>query len=124
MHPCAQGAASNALVVRAAAGGPAGVAALLVSTCVLAPVFEETVFRGVLLASLTRWLPGPAAVAASAVAFAAVHQHGAADSLQLLALGGVAGVAYCRTRNLAAPILVHALFNGSVLLLYGAWVNS
>jgi hypothetical protein len=71
----------------------------------MAPVFEELVFRGVLLASLTRWLPGPAAVAASAAAFAAVHQHGAADSAQLLLLGAVTGAAYCKARSLACASL-------------------
>lgn len=75
-------------------------AALAVATCVLAPIFEETVYRGVLLASLTRWMPAPAAVAASAAIFAAAHQQGAADSLQLLAMGTVAGVAYCKARRM------------------------
>jgi hypothetical protein len=64
----------------------------------LAPIFEETVYRGVLLASLTRWMPAPAAVAVSAAIFAAAHQQGAADSLQLLAMGTVAGVTYCKAR--------------------------
>ena len=150
-----QGASSTGFVARAAAGGPPGLAALALATCVLAPVFEETVYRGVLLASLTRWMPAPAAVALSAALFAAAHQQGAADSAQLLAMGAIAGVAYCKarfmapyerhsrqrvdgaqtpafalrtearapqTRNLATPMLVHALFNSSVLGLYAAWV--
>ena len=133
-------------MARAAAGGTPGLAALALATCVLAPVFEETAYRGVLLASLTRWMPAPAAVAASAALFAAAHQQGAADSVQLLAMGAVAGAAYCKvrargrhsvslrltrfalrslqTRNLATPMMIHALFNASVLGLYAAWVAS
>ena len=37
-------------------------ASLLTVTAVLAPVLEETVFRGFLLTSLTKWMPTPAAV--------------------------------------------------------------
>ena len=85
-------------MARAAAGGTPGLAALALATCVLAPIFEETVYRGVLLASLTRWMPAPAAVAASAALFAAAHQQGAADSVQLLAMGAIAGVTYCKAR--------------------------
>ena len=39
----------------------------------LAPVLEETVFRGFLLTSLTKFMPTPAAVALSSVAFGLVH---------------------------------------------------
>jgi hypothetical protein len=28
-----------------------------------------------------------------------------------------------QTRNLATPMLVHALFNGGILALYGVWVS-
>jgi len=105
--PPFQGAASTGFVARAAAGGPPGLAALALATCVLAPVFEETVYRGVLLASLTKYLPAPAAVAASAALFAAAHGQGAADSAQLLAMGAVAGVSYCKARRDALAVGIH-----------------
>ena len=47
--------------------------ALFATTSVLAPVLEETVFRGFLLVSLTKYMPTPAAVAVSSVAFGLVH---------------------------------------------------
>lgn len=119
-----EGAASTELISRALAGGPPGVAALILCTGVLAPAFEETVFRGFLMASLTKWVPTPVAVALSAAVFAAVHQHGAADTLQLLCMGTVAGMVYARTRNLAAPMLVHSGFNMFVLALYAAWTSA
>lgn len=116
-----EGASSSTLISHAMAGGPSGWAALVLATVVLAPAFEEVVFRGVLLATLSKWVPQPAAIFLSALAFAAVHGQGLADSAQLLAMGGVAGVVYCRTRTLLAPMAVHATFNGAVLLLYAAW---
>jgi membrane protease YdiL (CAAX protease family) len=116
-----EGASSSTLISHALAGGPSGWAALTLATVLLAPAFEEAVFRGVLLATLTKWVPTPAAVALSALAFAAVHGQGLADSAQLLVMGGVAGLVYCRTRTLLAPMAVHACFNGGVLLLYAAW---
>jgi membrane protease YdiL (CAAX protease family) len=36
----------------------------------------------------------------------------------------MAGVTYCRTRNLAASMLVHASFNLGVLVLFSLWTNS
>jgi membrane protease YdiL (CAAX protease family) len=48
-------------------------ASLLATTALLAPLLEETVFRGFLLTSLTKWMPVPAAVALSSLAFGMVH---------------------------------------------------
>ena len=55
--------------------------------------------------------------------FALVHEHNTGDTVQLLAVGAMAGVAYCRTRNLAASMLVHASFNLGVLVLFSVWTN-
>ena len=89
-------------------------AALGVVTAVLAPILEETVFRGLLLRSLTKWVPVPAAVFLSAVAFAAAHLS-TRDFPQLFAFGLVLGAAYCRSRNLLTPMLMHGAWNGTVL---------
>jgi hypothetical protein len=62
-------------------------------------------------------------VGLSAAAFALVHQQGSGDTIQLFALGLVNGLTYCKTRNLAAPILIHALFNGGVLGLFLLWTS-
>ena len=48
-------------------------ASLFATTAILAPLLEETVFRGFLLTSLTKWMPVPAAVALSSAAFGLVH---------------------------------------------------
>ncbi|KAL6777678.1 CPL13 [Auxenochlorella protothecoides x Auxenochlorella symbiontica] len=89
-------------------------AALLTTTAVLAPVLEESVFRGFLLPSLTRVLPVPLAVLASSAAFGLIHLT-PRDFPQLTALGILMGFSYVRTRNLLTPILIHGAWNGGVL---------
>ena len=119
-----QGTASNDVIERAFAAGPGGAASLVLTTVVLAPILEETVFRGFLLPSLTRWMGAPWALGVSTLIFALAHEHNTGDTAQLLAVGAMAGTAYCRTRNLAASIAVHASFNLGVLILFALWTHS
>lgn len=87
----------------------------VVSVC--APVFEEILFRGFVLPSLSQWIPMWGAVGISAVLFAAAHLS-LADLLPLTALGLVLGIVYSRSRNLLAPMLLHSLWNtGSLVAL-------
>ena len=53
------------------------------------------VFRGFLLTSLTRWMPAPAAVLLSSLAFASAHLS-ARDFPVLTALGVLLGFSYVR----------------------------
>ncbi|MEM9536521.1 MAG: CPBP family intramembrane glutamic endopeptidase [Cyanobacteria bacterium P01_A01_bin.3] len=87
---------------------PGGIFLLVVS--VMAPLFEETLFRGFLLPSLTRVMPVWGAIAISAVLFAVVHLN-VSDLLPLTTLGIVLGVVYSRSRNLLAPMLLHSCWN-------------
>ena len=79
------------------------------SYALLAPLWEEAVFRGFLLPSLCRYMPAHAAVCVSAVVFAGAHCSPMTPGLLLLGvlLGGV----YVRTRSLVAPIMLHGLWN-------------
>ena len=119
-----QGTASNSVIEKAFAAGPGGAASLVLTTVILAPILEETVFRGFLLPSLTKYMTVPWAVAASTVVFAVAHEHNTGDTAQLLAVGAMAGISYARTRNLATSIVVHASFNLGVLVLYALWTHS
>jgi hypothetical protein len=119
-----QGTASNSVIEKAVAAGPGGAASLVLTTVILAPILEETVFRGFLLPSLTKYMTVPWAVAASTVVFAVAHEHNTGDTAQLLAVGAMAGISYARTRNLATSIVVHASFNLGVLVLYALWTHS
>lgn len=82
---------------------------------VAAPVFEEIIFRGFLLPSLTRYLPVWGAIATSSIVFAVAHLN-LSEVLPLATLGIVLGVVYTRSRNLLSSILLHSLWNGGTLL--------
>ncbi|MEJ1932021.1 type II CAAX endopeptidase family protein [Nostoc sp. NIES-2111] len=86
-----------------------------VTAAIAAPLFEEVLFRGFLLPSLTRYVPVWGAILASATLFAAAHLS-LSEILPLTALGIVLGVVYTRSRNLLAPILLHSLWNSGTLL--------
>jgi uncharacterized protein len=85
------------------------------TAAIAAPIFEEILFRGFLLPSLTRYLPVWAAILASSLLFAAAHLS-LSEILPLTALGIVLGVVYTRSRNLLAPMLLHSLWNSGTLL--------
>jgi membrane protease YdiL (CAAX protease family) len=86
-------------------------AALSVLAIAAAPaIFEETLVRGVVLPSLTRWLGAPAAVLASALLFAAMHL----DLYRFLftfTLGLALGLIRLRAAALLPCMLVHATVN-------------
>ncbi|WVZ25611.1 hypothetical protein V8G54_004155 [Vigna mungo] len=87
--------------------------ATVVSVC--APVWEEIVFRGFLLPSLTKYMPVWCAILVSSIAFALAHFN-IQRMLPLIFLGMVMGVIYTRSRNLLPPMLLHSLWNGFVFL--------
>jgi membrane protease YdiL (CAAX protease family) len=81
---------------------------------IAAPLFEEFLFRGFLLPSLTRYLPVSGAILLSSLLFAVAHLS-LSEILPLTTLGIVLGVVYTRSRNLLAPMLVHSLWNSGTL---------
>ncbi|KAI4326878.1 hypothetical protein L6164_019402 [Bauhinia variegata] len=87
--------------------------AIVVTVC--APVWEEIVFRGFLLSSLTKYMPVWCAILVSSIAFALAHFN-MQRMLPLIFLGMVMGVIYTRSRNLLPSMLLHSLWNGFVFL--------
>ena len=82
-----------------------------VAAVVVAPLVEETVFRGFIYGVLKRYTDGWFAAVCSASLFAIVHMHvGSLVPLFVLAIGLCA--AYERTGSLLVPMWMHALFNG------------
>jgi membrane protease YdiL (CAAX protease family) len=82
---------------------------------VLAPLFEEVLFRGVLLPVAARHLGGTAAVLVSAAVFAAAHLSlGELVPLFVLALG--LGWLRWSSGRLLPCVLMHALWNGLTFL--------
>lgn len=86
-----------------------------VTASIAAPLFEEVMFRGFLLPSLTRYLPVWGAITVSALLFALAHLS-LSEILPLMVLGMVLGYVYTRSRNLLAPMLLHSLWNSGTLV--------
>ncbi|WP_310413572.1 type II CAAX endopeptidase family protein [Chamaesiphon sp. OTE_8_metabat_110] len=85
-----------------------------VTAAVAAPLFEEFLFRGFLLPSLTRYVPVWGAIAISGLVFGVAHLS-LSEILPLTTLGIILGIVYVRTRNLLAPMLLHSLWNSTTL---------
>ncbi|MBE9051090.1 CPBP family intramembrane metalloprotease [Nostocales cyanobacterium LEGE 11386] len=85
------------------------------TAAIAAPIFEELLFRGFLLPSLTRYVPVWGAIILSSLLFAIAHLS-LSEILPLTALGIVLGIVYTRSRNLLAPMLLHSLWNSGTLL--------
>ncbi|MBI4878666.1 MAG: CPBP family intramembrane metalloprotease [Planctomycetes bacterium] len=81
----------------------------------LAPLFEEFIFRGLVFRGLRRSWPKGVAILASAAVFAVVHPP--ISMIPVFALGVATAVSFERTRLLAAPMIVHAVYNAGILLL-------
>ncbi|HET7340553.1 MAG TPA: type II CAAX endopeptidase family protein, partial [Methylomirabilota bacterium] len=97
------------------AWGPAGAVLLsLFATVVIAPVFEEVIFRGVLYGTLrVRLRPWLAALLSAAV-FAAAHGYGTAGFASVLVSGALWAWTYERTGSLLPGIAAHVVNNASV----------
>lgn len=85
------------------------------TAAIAAPLFEEILFRGFLLPSLTRYFPVWGAIALSSLIFAIAHLS-LSEVLPLTVLGIVLGFVYARSRNLLSSILLHSLWNSGTLL--------
>jgi uncharacterized protein len=85
------------------------------TAAVAAPLFEEFLFRGFLLPSLTRYLPTWGSIGISGLIFGVAHLS-LSEILPLTTLGILLGTVYVRTRNLLAPMLLHSLWNSSTLV--------
>lgn len=89
---------------------PFTIALLWFLVAVCAPLFEETLFRGFFLTSLTRYMSEWQAIALSGFIFALAHLN-LGDVLPLSLLGMVLGTVYWRSRNLLSSMLLHSIWN-------------
>lgn len=93
--------------------------AAITATCLLAPVLEEMLFRGVILRAFLVQYPRRTAIAASALIFGVAHLNIYQFVIAFL-LGLIAGWLYERSRSLVPSIALHALYNTS-LTVVDAW---
>ena len=85
------------------------------TAAVAAPVFEEILFRGFLLPSLTRYMPIWGAVGLSSLIFSVAHLS-FSEVLPLTVLGAILGFAYVRSQNLLSSILLHSTWNSITMI--------
>lgn len=87
--------------------------AAVVLVCVLAPVLEEMLFRGLILRGFLARYPRWPAILGSALLFGAAHLN--LYQFAVCSLGGVLlGWLYERTRSLIPGIALHAAYNAAV----------
>ena len=82
---------------------------------VAAPFFEEFIFRGLVYRGLRRSNGVWASALGSAAIFAIVHRP--YSFVPVFAVGLICAFVFERTRMLWAPILVHMIYNGAVILM-------
>lgn len=90
--------------------------AVVIATCVVAPICEETLFRGLLANRLARYGEWQAALA-SGLLFGLYHGN-LEQFFYAFALGVLLAYAYFRSGRLLVPIVMHMLIN-----LYGSGVG-
>jgi membrane protease YdiL (CAAX protease family) len=90
---------------------------LAVWLIVLAPVFEEVAFRGVLMARLQRVMSPAQAIWVTATLFGVVHFSVLGMAVFLVPLAAVAGYLTRETKSLLPAIAIHAAHNAGVFFL-------
>lgn len=91
---------------------------LVISNVIVAPVVEETVFRGLILSRLDKAMPTWVAVVLSSFAFGALHGHPLWVAYTTV-VGALFAVAALRCKSTLASLLLHMLLNliGTLLVI-------
>ncbi|MEB3225363.1 MAG: CPBP family glutamic-type intramembrane protease [Synechococcus sp.] len=110
-----QGGSNPILFLALKAQDQVALTIFFLTASVMAPLFEEIMFRGFLLPSLNRYLPVWGSILLSAFLFAIAHMS-LSEVLPLMTLGIILGFVYVKSRNLLAPMLLHSLWNSGTLL--------
>lgn len=93
-----------------------------ISASIGAPIFEESLFRGVLLPAIsTRFKSAAAGILLSSFMFAALHPTGPPEWLPLAGIGAVSACLSYQTRSLVPSVVMHAAHNLGALLIALTW---
>lgn len=87
----------------------------IVTTVVLAPLFEETIFRGLILGGIRQKRNSFTAVLISAAIFGVIHVI-PQQVINAFVVGIILGYIYVRTSSLLAVVIIHAINNGLAYL--------
>lgn len=92
-----------------------------INICILAPIWEELFFRGILLRRLTiKWSPQKSIIVSSLL-FGLIHVNPLTVIFAFL-LGCVLGYVYLKTKSIIVPIVVHSFSNFFAFLQF-IWAN-
>ena len=92
-----------------------GAISVIISVCIVAPVFEEILFRGLVQKELSYVMPEICAVILQGVLFGMAHAV-LAQSIFAAVYGIVLGLIYSRTKNISVVMCAHVFFNLSSVL--------
>lgn len=95
-------------------GGAQAFAAVF-SAVVIAPAFEEILFRGIIMSELQKAFRPWAAILIQTLIFGAAHMV-IFQSIFAVVVGTFLGILYYKTKSIRVPIACHAVFNLSVIL--------
>ena len=93
----------------------ATVSIIAVTAVIAAPLFEELLYRVILQGWLSTIIPTSIAIPLVAVLFASAH--GWRDGLALMPLALILGYVFHRQHSYLAVVVIHALFNATMLAL-------
>jgi membrane protease YdiL (CAAX protease family) len=89
---------------------------ILINAAVVAPVFEEMMFRGLFQTMIRSIIVKPwISISLSSIIFTAVHIN-ASHWPALLVLAFTLGYAYEKSGSLLRPIIIHAIFNAAAII--------
>jgi uncharacterized protein len=110
-----QGGSNPLLSLALESQNKVALAIFFITASIAAPIFEEIMFRGFLLPSLTRYISVWGAILISSLIFAIAHLS-LSEVFPLATLGIILGVVYTRSRNLLASMFLHSLWNSGTLI--------
>ncbi|HRG55609.1 MAG TPA: type II CAAX endopeptidase family protein [Lacunisphaera sp.] len=105
----------DVIAIFASTRSPLVIGAMLLVACVLAPIYEELLFRAGLYRFCRQKLGRNAALLISGAAFGALHGNWA-GFVPLAVLGMGLAIAYEATGSIRVPIIAHGLFNLNTVL--------
>ncbi|MGM9550635.1 MAG: lysostaphin resistance A-like protein [Clostridia bacterium] len=89
--------------------------ALMLSICIVGPIFEEILFRGLVLREFSNVMNAYVAIVLQAIFFGIAHGV-LTQAVFAVVYGVILGVLYHKTKNIAIVSLGHIFFNCSVIL--------
>ncbi|WFD10982.1 CPBP family intramembrane glutamic endopeptidase [Tepidibacter hydrothermalis] len=83
----------------------------IISVCIVAPIYEEIIYRGIILKGLSKKYNDKVAIIVSALLFAIMHMN-LQQGINAFLLGIVMGYLYTKTKSLYVSIFAHFINNG------------